>query len=92
MLQLFTWLFLCMKVCYTIQLLQLGNNLLNCAKNFSASKVTDNTGHFFFFDQNVTRQWAHVSGLFFHADSENQVSFALTHLVFSVYITPFDWK
>ena len=46
----------------------------------------------FFFDQNVTWQWAHVSGLFFHAYSENQVSFALAHLVFLVYITPFDWK
>ena len=35
----------------------------------------------FFFDQNVTKQWAHVFGLIFHADSENQVHFALVHQV-----------
>ena len=46
----------------------------------------DHTGRHFFFDRNVTRLWAHVSELIFHADSENRVHFALAHQVLSLQI------
>ena len=37
-----------------------------------------------FYDQNVTGQWAHVSGLFFQADFESGNHFSLSGLVLAV--------
>ena len=34
-----------------------------------------------FYDQNVTGQWTHVSGLIFQADFESEIHFSLSGLV-----------